>query len=467
VLYVNAETEPHIAADPRDASHLIGAWQQDRWSNGSSRGLVTGVSFDAGATWTFRQAPFSVCAGGNGENGGDYLRATDPWVTFAPDGTAYQSTLSSTGGTFGGGSLNAVLVSRSTDGGLTWSNPATLIRDGAAAFNDKETITADPLDARFVYAVWDRLLSGGNGPTYFARSVDAGATWESARAIYDPGSGKQTIANLIRVLPDGTLVNLMALLTGDENTVTDGSLEVIRSPDHGATWSAPVRVADFRPLGARDPATGQPIRDGSIVPQMAVAPDGALYVVWQDGRFSGLRDGIALARSMDGGLTWSSPARINSDLSVPAFTPQVHVRADGMIGVTYFDLRSDTADGKTILTDYWLARSTDAVSWSESRVDGPFDISTAPRAAGAFFLGDYMGLASAATTFLPLYIRTTGNLANRTDVFLARIAAPAGVADGWSEPKRAAPMPPAPWSADLHARAFENLQRARAERAMR
>ena len=101
------------------------------------------------------------------------------------------------------------------------------------------------------------------------------------------------------------------------------------------------------------------------------------------------------------------------------------MRADGTIGVTYYDLRSDTSDAATLLTDYWLARSVDGVSWTETRVAGPFDLATAPQ-AGGYFLGDYMGLGSSGTTFLAFYTRTTGTLDNRTDVFIARI--PAGTA---------------------------------------
>jgi hypothetical protein len=49
------------------------------------------------------------------------------------------------------------LVSKSTDGGDTWSEPITLIRDDSFFhFNDKESITADPTNANYVYAVWDR-----------------------------------------------------------------------------------------------------------------------------------------------------------------------------------------------------------------------------------------------------------------------------------------------------------------------
>src|ERR1044071_2169720 len=48
-VYIGAEVEPHLAVDPRDPNHLVGAWQQDRWSNGSSRGVLTAASFDGGA----------------------------------------------------------------------------------------------------------------------------------------------------------------------------------------------------------------------------------------------------------------------------------------------------------------------------------------------------------------------------------------------------------------------------------
>src|SRR3546814_5051017 len=93
---------------------------------------------------------------------------------------------------------------------LTWSATRMLISDGLNFFNDKNAMTADPTDSRFVYAVWDRLLAppGDGGPTWFARTTDGGANWEPARPIYDPGPGNQTIGNVIAVQPDGTLINL-------------------------------------------------------------------------------------------------------------------------------------------------------------------------------------------------------------------------------------------------------------------
>lgn len=460
-LYVNAEVEPHLAVNPRDGNHLVAVWQQDRWSNGSARGLISALSLDGGATWTLSQAPFAECNGGTAANGGGFQRATDPWVTFSPDGTAYQMGLATSGGSFAAGSSNAMTVSRSADGGRTWSNPVSLILDGATFFNDKNTITADPFDARFVYAVWDRLRQRVGGPTYFARTTDAGATWEPARSIYDPGTQRQTIGNVIRVLPDGTLVNLFTQLDGTDTATPTGTLRVIRSTDRGVTWSAPSTVSTHQPLGARDPATARPIRDGSVLAQMAAGPDGSLHVVWQDARFSGARDAIAYSRSTDAGLTWTAPVRVNADPGVAAFMPQVHVLANGTLGVAYYDLRSDTPDPTTLPTDYWLARSGDGLTWTETRVAPAFDLLLAPDADG-LFLGDYMGLAGAGTTFLSLHVRTTGNLANRTDVFLTRVPAAApGLAYSTSEPKAALR------GAAFERRVAENLARASASRRVR
>jgi len=151
-LFANSEVEPWVAISPVDPNNLIGAWQQDRWSDGGSRGIVTGVSQDGGVTWSLHPMPFSRCGGG-ASIGGNYARATDPWVTFSPDGTAHQLALAFNGGTFQAGSANAMLVSRSINGGTAWSNPITLILDGAGFFNDKNSITADPTNSNYVYAV--------------------------------------------------------------------------------------------------------------------------------------------------------------------------------------------------------------------------------------------------------------------------------------------------------------------------
>ena len=118
-VFANAEVEPYIASNPANPNNLIAVWQQDRWSDGSSQGLATGYSFDGGLTWINTTVPFSICAGGNADNGGDYTRASDPWVTFSPNGTAYQMALTTSGRSFAVGGKNAMLVSRSSDGGRT------------------------------------------------------------------------------------------------------------------------------------------------------------------------------------------------------------------------------------------------------------------------------------------------------------------------------------------------------------
>ena len=467
-LYRGAEVEPMLARDPLDANHLIGVWQQDRWADGGAAGNLTGVSFDGGRTWSRTQAPMTRCTGGNAANGGDYPRASDPWVTIAPDGAAYQIAIAFGGGLFQANSFGAVLVSRSADGGRTWGAATTLIRDGIAAFNDKESITADPTNANFVYATWERLVGGENGPapTWFARTANAGASWEPAREIYAPGGNDSTLNNQIVVLPDGTLVLFFSEFDtiGNATTVL---LRVIRSPDMGATWSAPITVAQSLSRGARVPETGTPIRDGANLGSIAVGSNGLLAVAWQDARFSGgARDGVAFSRSADGGLTWSTPVQINSVPGVQAIVPSIAVRDDGLIGVTYYDFRSHVPGAATLATDTWLTTSIDGTTWNESHVTGPFDFTTAPFAEG-LFLGDYQALGFVGSTFVPFYVATNAaSPTNLTDVF-ATLRTTSVVTPLLAEAAREAPIvrttraasaPPLPMTPELEKALSDSAQ---------
>ena len=105
---------------------------------------------------------------------------------------------------------------------------------------------------------------------------------------------------------------------------------------------------------------------------------------------------------------------------------------DGTIGVAYYDFRSNTPDPATLLTDYWLATSSDGVHLDRAALAGPFDYAKAPLVGGRYFLGDYMGIAASGTTFLPLFAQATANANNRSDILagLAPPHAPAGNAPG-------------------------------------
>jgi hypothetical protein len=423
-VYPNAEVEPYLASNTADTRDLIGVWQQDRWSSGGAQGLLTGVSSDRGTTWT-RPAPppFTHCQGGNAGNGGDYDRASDPWVTLGPTGDSYQIALGLSNDLV----TSSILVSKSSDHGHSWGPITTLKRDADPHFlNDKESITADSLDSSRAYAVWDRLFvidptnpnSNFFGPTWFSRTTDGGATWSKAKKIFDPGLDNQTLGNQIVELPDGELLDVFDLIIrGNQNVA------LIRSTNHGKTWSK-AQIVDLEgSIGVVDPMDAAPVRTGDVLPEVAVDPRPGtdnVYLVWQDARFSaGHADQVVFTSSSDGGRTWTPTKLIAPDGIAQSFTPMVTVAANGDVAVTYYDFTSDTPSSPTLDTDYWITRSTDGGATFHPRervTPTSFDMRTAPVARG-FFVGDYEGLAPSAE-FSPFFVAAnSGNLTNRTDVF--------------------------------------------------
>jgi hypothetical protein len=443
VNYLNAEVETHVAVNPANASNVVAFWQQDRWNDGGSHGNLAGYSSDGGLTWARSAPAFTRCAGGTGDTGG-YERGTDPWLSFSPNGRLHAITIGFDNST----ARNAILAAFSNNGGAGWSAPRILRFDNPRAvgnaFNDKETLTADPFNSSLVYATWQRIISPSErtaqqgylnaasfySEAWFARSTNGGQSWEPAHAIFaEDGKLTQTIGNQVEVLPNGTLINGFNLIHAITNRKgTRGyNVALVRSPDKGVTWSDDVFVNRLLSDEVNDPDDGHDVRTGDILPDWAVdrsstATRGNVYVVWMDTRFNDAdHDDILLARSRTGGLTWDAPVVVDkAPRGVDAFTPMVDVDSTGRVAVSYYDFRKDMPDDDVLSTDLWIAHSHDggATFPSESRVTAAsFDMRTAPDALG-YFVGDYTGLDHFGTTFHPTWVGANdGDLTNRTDVF--------------------------------------------------
>jgi hypothetical protein len=224
----------------------------------------------------------------------------------------------------------------------------------------------------------------------------------------------------------GVLIDGFSLISTKGGLGNNGDetlqVAVIRSTDGGESWRGPTIVATQQ-VGSVSIA-GQDVRSSDELPEFAVGPEGNLYAVWQDARFTGTSK-IAMSMSSDGGLTWTAPIRVDqSPGTVSAFLPQIKVASKGTVGLTYYDLQNATAT-RPGLSDVFIASCSASCGAASSWASGgqtrltprSFDYTTAPD-AGGLFIGDYEGLSAANGKFLAFFIEArpvaTGG---RTDPF--------------------------------------------------
>lgn len=388
------ESEPVVAVDPRDPRHLVAAWAQD-----GERGIVTAYSRNSGVTWS---TPAPV-AGLSSCTGGEFPYVTHPHIAFGTDSETVYLAAFARHLTFG---VRAqTLVSRSTDGGETWTLTARPDLPALDVANDFDSFTVAP-DTGELFVVGSAMeLNFLSEVTLLSRSVDGGQTW--TRSVVRTAAPGTSSWSALLALPQGRL--LLAYFDSPLSefvapSAVAVSLSAVFSDNKGLTWSLP------RTIGA-----------GAAVqwPRADVGPDGAVHVAWVrsagNGTCTRVADGgtceVAVSSSKDAGDTWSTPRSLPSWNGKWMPSPGVAAGPDGAVTVVHTH-PDDEGTGARVL----LSTSVQGSAW-ETTDFGAVDL--AQLATGGD-LGLFQGADAGECGVFGAAVRTEGARNGTSDVFILR-----------------------------------------------
>src|SRR6266550_5639568 len=309
----DAANEPSICVDPTNGNRMSIGWRQFDSVASNFRQAGVAHTISGGRTWSprtvlqsnvFRSDPVL-----NSDNAGRFfylsllqtffddlwrsLNGGQSWTNIAPadggdkqwftidntnsSGHAFQYQCWSTDGNNYGGRQ----FTRSTNDGLTWMNPINIPNSPAwgtldVDFNGNVFIGGVNLSTGRIWCV--RSTNAKNGavvPTFDqSRAVNLGGNIIFAEPINPEGLAGQVFLAVDR---SGTSTNnYVYMLASVQPTGSNNGSDVmfVRSTDHGATFSAPIRVND-------DPVNHN---KWHWFGTMAVAPNGRIDSVWLDTR---------------------------------------------------------------------------------------------------------------------------------------------------------------------------------------
>src|SRR5215213_10195038 len=305
-------TEPHIAVNPLDPEHLVLGVIDYNFP-----ALSTYVSFDGGETW---EGPNQLRYFQE-----DFGAAGDPVVVFDRDGNVYMISISLGFEEFRLGSLvseteiSSIVISKSEDDGLTWSDPVSTARSTVetTSLPDESGRERGEVAAEFLDKPW---VAVGPDPEDPDRDV-----------IYITYTEFKTRFTTL-------YADELPFLTAP---ITETTIRLVRSSDGGATWSDPIGVSPtvFQAEGASEEgeegeggasAAGAQTDDGKITQQAqqegeaagaeadqtvqgsqpAVMADGTVVIAYLDTTLDGVQEGLAttmVTLSEDGGRTFAEP----------------------------------------------------------------------------------------------------------------------------------------------------------------
>ena len=445
------QTEPHIAVDPKDSRHLVAGVIDYAFPN-----ISVYTSFDSGETW---EGPFQTPFLRDDVGGGG-----DPVIAFDRDGNVHAAFISIGLEDFSIGSItsqtqvSSIAISRSSDGGITWSEPVSTARSTvvtnltlgndqktrgsiSASFLDKPWMSIGPdpenpgkeimyvtytdFDVQAEVLYIDELptvaLSEVRSTIKLVTSRDAGRTWTDAKNVSptvreasgdSPAPGTGDIVGLKRVvqggvplaLPDGTVVVAWFDSTDDESQKGLGEYYIARSVDGGRTFTPPQRITVIRELGFT-PRRANFRYWGGLFPRLAAGPNNEIYLVYSAlNSRKPLDDGDTFfMRSLDKGTTWSEPVELGGDRTAGLqFFPAIAVDPKGSLHVMWGDMRDSKEQIKYNI--YYTTSSDQGTTWGFESKELGFrsedtrvsDFPSNPNMAfpGGRFIGDYFAIAA-------------------------------------------------------------------------
>jgi hypothetical protein len=332
----------------------------------------------------------------------------DPVVLFDSLGNLYYAHLSNP---ISGWWIDRIVVQLSTNNGLTWNDGVGIYQGIQPQAQDKEWLAVDHTQSPYrgtIYATWTEFDDYGSSSASdssrirFSKSTNQGLTWSQTKVISDISgncidSDNTTEGAVPAVGPNGEIYVAWA---GPMGIVLDKSL------DGGETWGQDIFVSnipggwDFDVSGIYR-CNGLPITmcDISNSPYRSY-----VYVVWSDQRNGATDTDIFMAKSTNGGTTWSAPIRVNNDNTTrhQFFVWSAIDPSTGHLWFVFYDRRNTTGAA----TDVFVAKSTDGGTTFEN-----FKVSESSftPTSGTFF-GDYTNIAALNGNIYPIWMRLQSSL---------------------------------------------------------
>ncbi|PLX00813.1 MAG: glycosyl hydrolase [Marinilabiliales bacterium] len=284
----------------------------------------------------------------------------------------------------------------------TWNDGSYMGLNGTKA-QDKEWAVVDSA-TNTIYVTWTQFDQyGTSDPSkfsniLFSKSIDAGMSWSEAIQINEVSgncvdSDNTTEGAVPAVGPDG---EIYVAWSGPEGIVFDRSL------DGGETWLDDDIFVSDQPGGWDYDIPGIKRCNGLPITccDLSYSPNrGTIYVNWTDQRNGEDDTDVWIAKSTDGGNTWSEPIRVNNDPpgKQQFFSWMTIDGANGNIYVVFYDRRN--YDDRN--TDVYIAYSTDGGETFENVLisESPFYPSS------NVFFGDYTNITAYNGQVRPIWTR--------------------------------------------------------------